>query len=174
MTCCARNAIDREFDGRRAVRDLQRFRRRGPDPSTALLLDQVQFVALPSAPTLMDIGGGIGALHHVLRDAGFATATEVDGSTAFLTAAAEESVRRGHADRVEFCQGDFRNAASALGSADVVTLDRVVCCDPDFATLPLSILHPFPRCHGAVLSHASFHLVRTTRTWIWQAELYSR
>ena len=43
--------------------------------------------------------------------------------------------RRGHAGRVTFRLGDFKVVAPDLPLADVVTLDRVVCCDPDFTSL---------------------------------------
>jgi magnesium-protoporphyrin O-methyltransferase len=36
---------------------------------------------------------------------------------------------------VEFVYGDFTTVADRLPVADVVTLDRVVCCDPDYARL---------------------------------------
>ena len=52
----------------------------------------------------------------------------LDGSTAHLAAAREETERRGHVRRVEFVHGDFVDLASAIPAADVVTLDRVICC----------------------------------------------
>ena len=36
---------------------------------------------------------------------------------------------------VTFVPGDFRAVAGSLEAADLVTLDRVVCCDPDYTTL---------------------------------------
>jgi magnesium-protoporphyrin O-methyltransferase len=143
MTSCHCQATDEQFDAHTARRDLQRFRRRGPDPSTRQLLAAIHVSPLPPEPTLLDVGGGIGALHHTLLDTGFATAMHVDGSNAYIAAATEESARRGHADRVTFQQGDFPAVAPDLPQADVVTLDRVVCCDPDYA-----------RLLGAAASHA--------------------
>jgi magnesium-protoporphyrin O-methyltransferase len=82
---------------------------------------------------LLDIGGGVGAIHHVLLEQGFARATHLDASGAYLAAAAEEAERRGHSDRVEFRLADFPAGEETVRPADVVTLDRVVCCDPDYA-----------------------------------------
>ena len=95
----------------------------------------VQAAALPPHPTLLDIGGGIGAIHHVLLEHGFGAATHVDASEAYLSTAAEESLRLGHAGRVHFQLAAFPMEASDVAPADVVTLDRVVCCDPDYARL---------------------------------------
>lgn len=36
---------------------------------------------------------------------------------------------------MSFQHGDFREVAAAVPIADVVTLDRVVCCDPDYSGL---------------------------------------
>jgi len=143
MTCCSCCATDQQFDTRAAVQDLRRFHRHGPDPSTRLLLAAIHDSPLPQAPDLLDIGGGIGVMHHVLLNRGFTQATEVDASTSSLEFADEESKRRGHADRVTFRYGNFREMEATVGVADVVTLDRVVCCDSDYAALL-----------GAAASHA--------------------
>ena len=135
MTSCHCQGADQQFDARIARRDLRRFRRRGPDPSTRQLIAAVRTLPLPPEPALLDVGGGIGALHHTLLDGRFARAVHIDGSEAYLATAAEEAARRGHSGRVEFRQGDFAAAGSGLPPADVVTLDRVVCCDPDFTRL---------------------------------------
>jgi 2-polyprenyl-3-methyl-5-hydroxy-6-metoxy-1,4-benzoquinol methylase len=135
MTSCHCQAVDQEFNTRIARRDLRRFLRRGPEPSTKAMLAALLAVPLPPNPTLLDVGGGIGALHHTLLDRGFARALQVDISEAYLATAAAEAARRGHTGRVAFRQGDFSSLAPTLPAADVVTLDRVVCCDPDFARL---------------------------------------
>ena len=135
MTSCHCAATDQEFNLRRARRDARRFRRRGPDPGTLQLLTAIRSAALPSHPTVLDIGGGVGAIHHTLLDIGFAHATHVDASAAYLAVAEEETRRLGHEQRVVFRHADFREAAASLPVADVVTLDRVVCCDPDYASL---------------------------------------
>lgn len=135
MSSCHCWATDKEFDRRRAQRDARRFRRIGAEPGTRQLLTAIRNAALPPHPTLLDIGGGVGTIHHELLDRGFGRATHVDASVAYLAVAAEEAERRGHADRVTFHHADFRELAATLPVVDVVTLDRVVCCDPDYASL---------------------------------------
>lgn len=131
MSCCSAEALERQFGPRVAAADLRRYRRRGPGVTTRLLIRGVQ-ANLPAGATLLDIGGGIGAIHHELLDQGVTRAWEVDPSAAFLRAAEEEARRRDHAGRVEFIHGDIRATAARVPEADVVTLDRVVCCDPDY------------------------------------------
>jgi hypothetical protein len=62
-------------------------------------------------------------------------ATHVDASSAYLRQAKQESARRGNSDSVEFVHADFTDIADQLPKADIVTLDRVVCCYPDFRRL---------------------------------------
>ncbi len=134
MPSCQCCGIEDQFDRERAEQDLRRYHRRGPLPTTRRLLR-----ALGERPrtgaTLLDIGGGVGVIHHELLRRGFAAATHVDRSQAFIDVAREEAANAGHASQVDFVHGDFRAVAASLEPADVVTLDRVVCCDPDFASL---------------------------------------
>jgi len=131
---CQCGGIEDQFDRKRAEQDLRRYHRRGPLPTTRRLLR-----ALGERPrtdaTVLDIGGGVGVIHHELLRRGFAGATHVDRSQAFIEVARREASSVGHAGRVDFVHGDFRAVATSLDPADVVTLDRVVCCDPDFASL---------------------------------------
>ena len=135
MTYCHCCATDKEFDRRRARRDARRFRRRGPDAGTRQLLTAIGDASLPPRPTLLDIGGGVGTISRALLDRGFSQATHVDASAAYLAVADEEAQRLGHARRVTFRHADFRDVADTVPVADVVTLDRVVCCDPDYDSL---------------------------------------
>ncbi len=133
VTCCQCQAIESEFSSGIARWELKRFRRRGPVRTTRLLLEDLRRGA-PGA-SLLDIGGGIGAIHHALLEAGVGTATHVDISPAYLEAAREEATRLGHGERVRFVRGDLVQLASTLPPADLVTLDRVICCYPDMPGL---------------------------------------
>jgi hypothetical protein len=128
MSCCQSCTASKVFDRRVAERDLRRYRRRGPDAATRVLIAALQARSLPPAPTLMDVGGGVGTIHHVLLDQGFSHATHFDASDAYLAVAVAEAERLGHAARVDFQSGDFSGAGS-LPTVDVVTLHRVICCD---------------------------------------------
>lgn len=135
MDCCHGSANDEFFDDRFARRELQRYRRRGSSPWTRKLLTAIEAASIPAGSTLLDVGGGVGAIHHHLLERGFARATQIDASSAYLAAAAEEVERLGHNGRVDFRRGDFHSVAKEIQPVDVVTLDRVVCCDPDFESM---------------------------------------
>jgi magnesium-protoporphyrin O-methyltransferase len=137
MHCAQCSGIEEQFDAPTARAQLRKFRRRGPDRTTRMLLDDLR-AAMHSAPPvsmLLDIGAGVGAIHHTLLDDGVERAIHVDASSAYLTAAREEAERRGHGSRVEFRRGDFVDLAPDVPAADVVTLDRVICCYPEMRQL---------------------------------------
>lgn len=135
MTCAAHCcAINTQFDGRVAHRDLDQYRRNGPSRSTQQLLSATRQAGIAGA-TVLDIGGGIGAIVHELLASGAAHATLVDASAAYLAAARDEAERRHSNDRMTAVNGDFASMAQEVPLADVVTLDKVVCCYPDMERL---------------------------------------
>ena len=85
--------------------------------------------------TLLDIGGGVGAIQHELLKAGIASAVGVDASTAYIHAVEDEAQRQGHADRVSSRHGNFVEIADDVPEANIVTLDRVICCYHDLERL---------------------------------------
>jgi magnesium-protoporphyrin O-methyltransferase len=101
---------------------------------TKLILEAIRSLRLQNA-RLLDVGGGIGAIHHELLGDVAREATHVDASTEYLKEASAEATRRGHGERVHFIHADFTDVAPELPAADIVTLDRVVCCYPDFRRL---------------------------------------
>ena len=135
MTCAhCRDAGDFFGEGP-ARRELRRYRKRGPGKTTRLLLDAVR-ERLPSGGfTVLDVGGGVGVLQHELMDEGARRVVSVDASPAYLEAARSEAERRGREERLEQRLGDFVEVAEDVPDADVVTLDRVVCCYPDMPAL---------------------------------------
>ena len=122
------------FGERTARHDLRRYRKRGPSKPTRILLEAIRREGIEHA-TVLDIGGGIGTVQHELLDAGAERATSVEASAAYVRATRKEAERRGHADRITHQRGDFVALADRVEPADVVTLDRVICCYPDMESL---------------------------------------
>jgi magnesium-protoporphyrin O-methyltransferase len=145
--CC--QGIDGVFGDKTAKRDLRRYRRRGPSRPTRLLLAALREAGVSGA-ALLDIGGGVGAIQHELLEAGAERATGVDASQAYLRAAREEAARRGNAGRVSQRLGDFVELAEEIAPADVVTLDRVICCYPDVEALVGRSAEHAQRLYGLV------------------------
>jgi 2-polyprenyl-3-methyl-5-hydroxy-6-metoxy-1,4-benzoquinol methylase len=85
--------------------------------------------------TVLDIGAGVGAVHLALLAAGAASAVDIDGSPAYVAVARDEARRAGFGDVVRHEAGDFVELAPAIEPADIVVLDRVVCCYPEMEAL---------------------------------------
>jgi magnesium-protoporphyrin O-methyltransferase len=122
--------------------------------------------------TLVDVGSGIGVLAHELLQRGAASATVVDAASAYLEGARREAEARGTAARMAFRHGDLVDLVDELPPADLVTLDRVVCCYPDgerllrasAACCTKALALSFPRERWYVrLVFAAENLLRTLR-----------
>ena len=134
MDACGCSGFAEIFDRRSAEQDLARYRRSGPDASTRMLLDMLRAVGVQGA-TILDVGAGIGVIDHELLRAGAGHAVLVDGSSASLAVARQAGQERHALDRMDFVDGDFVALAPGIDTADIVTLDRVVCCYPGMDAL---------------------------------------
>jgi 2-polyprenyl-3-methyl-5-hydroxy-6-metoxy-1,4-benzoquinol methylase len=153
MPCSQCQGIEEQFNDAEARKKLRRLRRRGPDRTTKLLIAAIRRSLEDRElhePALLDVGAGIGAIHHELLDAGVARAVHVDASSAHMSAAREEAARRGHDARVAFVQGDFVDQAKNLDEAEIVTLDRVICCYDDMTRLVSLSAAKAMKIYGAV------------------------
>lgn len=137
------------FGERSARQHVKRYRAKGPAKTTRLLLDALLAEGVAGL-TLLDIGGGIGAIGFDLLKSGVTTVTEVEASPAFVAAARAEAKRQGVADRFQCHEGDFVAQAPDLAAAGIVTLDRVICCYPDMPALVGQSAAKATRLYGAV------------------------
>jgi SAM-dependent methyltransferase len=134
MPSCHCDAADRHFTPARARDELATYRRRGPTGTARLILQCLGELGL-TPDSLLDVGAGVGVLHHELLDRGVQRAVHLEAASAYVQAAKEESARRGHEARVTFRHGDLVALGDDLPVADLVTLDRVVCCYPSLEPL---------------------------------------
>jgi predicted TPR repeat methyltransferase len=134
MPCNCCEITDNAFSEDEAKAELKGYRKKGPANQTKLILDALRSLNLKNVH-LLDIGGGIGVIHHELLEDVAREATHVDASSAYLKEAKKETASRGHEERVNFIHADFTDIANDLPKVDIVTLDRVVCCYPDFRGL---------------------------------------
>ena len=134
MACAQCRGIEDMFGDKMARRQLRQYRRKGPAKGTRLLLEAISDASIAGG-TFIDIGGGVGAIQHELIARGAARGTSADASPAYLAAARSEAEARGYADRMLYVEGDFVREANKVDEADIVTLDRVVCCYPDMPAL---------------------------------------
>ena len=121
-TCCKPSEYRRFFNRKFARNDLRRYRRRGLSGTEQ---DLVTLCGKVEGASVLEVGGGVGALQLELLEAGAAYATNVELSSGYEEASAELFGGRA----VERIVGDF--VAVDVPPADIVLLHRVVCCYPD-------------------------------------------
>jgi magnesium-protoporphyrin O-methyltransferase len=134
MTCCQCQGIEAHFGQKEANKKLEQYHQKGPLKTTQLLIDALKAEGVEGM-TLLDIGGGIGVIQHELLEAGVTSAVSVEASSAYAQAARAETERRGHQARVTSYAGNFTDLATHIRPADIVTLDRVICCYHDMPSL---------------------------------------
>ena len=133
MDCCDPNGLNRIFTGRLVRQELRAYQRLGLGKRQQRIVEELGSIT-PGAAVL-DIGCGIGAVGTTLLKKGAGSSTFVDISAAYLQVARQVAAQAEVEDRSTFYQDDFAASARPYAPADVVVLDRVVCCYPDAATL---------------------------------------
>ena len=124
--CCQPQAYERLFGARQAKLDARRYRRRGLGRTSRAL---VEFAGDVSGATVLEVGGGVGAIELDLLAAGADRATNVELSGEYEAEAAALLAEHGLSDRVERRVADF--VEESVEPHDVVVMHRVVCCYPD-------------------------------------------
>jgi SAM-dependent methyltransferase len=142
--CCTPSGYRKIFGERTARRDARKYRRRGLDRAARLIVGFLTERGV-DGDSVLEVGGGVGAIQLELLKAGAARTTNVELSPEYEQYASE---LLGDDTRVERRIGDFVADASEIPAADDVVLHRVVCCYPDVEALV-----------GAAASHARRRLV---------------
>ena len=147
--CCSTRGLDEFFTEKVARRDARRYRRRGLDANAQRV---VAFVRRESVDgrTVLEVGGGVGAIQLELLRAGAAGSVNVELSAAYEPYAAQLADEAGLGGRSERRVLDFAMQDDEIAAADVVVLHKVVCCYPDYETLV-----------GAAARHAKHELALT-------------
>ncbi|MHA2173898.1 MAG: class I SAM-dependent methyltransferase [Candidatus Hodarchaeales archaeon] len=143
------------FNQKLALKELKNYQNKGPSNTTKILLDQL-IPLVDEKKSLLDIGGGIGAISHELSKVGLSKLIYVDASKAYLHTAKAESERLGFGDRNSFYYGDFVEIASQIPPTDLVTLDKVLCCYPDVQSLVARSLEKTKEYYGIVYPRNSW------------------
>ena len=159
MNCCSAKGCDEFFSERVARRDAARYRRAGIDGSARRVVEFVRGHGVQGS-SVLEVGGGVGAIQLELLRAGAARAENVELSPAYEPYAAELLQAAGLEGRVERRLLDFAAQGDEVPSADVVVLHKVVCCYPDYEALV-----------GAAAAHAKRQLALTFPRESWWLKL---
>jgi magnesium-protoporphyrin O-methyltransferase len=159
--CCSPKGYRWVFSERSARGEAKRYRRRGLDGTSRRIVEFLKTRGVEGR-TVLEVGGGIGAIQIELLKAGAAQAISVELTPTYEEVARELLSESGLSDRVERRVMDFAQAAGQVENADIVILNRVICCYPDM-----------PRLAGAAAEHARQLLVLSypRRSWWTRAGL---
>ena len=153
--CCTPKGYRWIFSERSARAEAKRYRRHGLDATSRRIFDFVKRQGVEGR-TVLEVGGGIGAIQIELLKAGAARAVSVELTPTYEEEATALLREAGLEQRVERRIMDFAAAGAAVEGADIVIMNRVICCYPDM-----------PRLAGTASDHARELLVMSfpKRTW---------
>ena len=129
-SCCRAGPCEEMFSPRFARRTLKRYRKKGVDAIERRMVGAASAGGLEGARVL-EIGGGIGTLQTELLLAGAERGEIVELVGAYEPYARELARENGLEERSTFTVADVLEDPSSVDAADVVLLNRVVCCSPD-------------------------------------------
>jgi magnesium-protoporphyrin O-methyltransferase len=128
--CCARHGQEELFGEKTAARDARRYRAKGPDPMARSLARRAGERGLDGV-TVAEIGGGVGQVLLELLKAGAARGEVVELLPMYGPHVRALAADAGLEGRVVFRTADLVADPEAREPADVVVLNKVVCCTPD-------------------------------------------
>ena len=134
MTCKHCCGAEQFFDLKVAQKKIKNFKRKGAGSITKKLLKLLLLQDL-KGKTLLDIGGGIGAIQWTFLENGGEKTTDVDASTEYLKVAEAHAIEINFNEKAHFIQGDFIDKTDEIHKHNFVFLDKVVCCYPDYKSL---------------------------------------
>jgi SAM-dependent methyltransferase len=146
--CCNPSGYEQLFSRKEARRTLRVYDKKGLNEMAKRIVDYLESRGV-EGHRVLEVGGGIGAVHVELLKAGAASAVNVELSQGYRELAAELVRREGLEGRVEQRIGDFAEIAEGMEADDVI-MNRVICCYPHMEKLM-----------GAALS-ASSHFLAVT------------
>ncbi len=135
--------------------DARRYRRKGLDATSRRIFEFVKSQGVEGR-TVLEVGGGIGAIQIELLKAGAAHAVSVELTPTYEDEANALLNEAGLTNRVERKVMDFAMAGAQVEGADIVIMNRVICCYPDM-----------PRLAGEASDHARQLLVMSFPRGAW-------
>jgi predicted RNA methylase len=129
-SCCRAGPCEELFRPRVARRSLEQYRSKGHGDLDRRLVEVASEGGLEGARVL-EIGGGIGTIQAELLEAGAEQGEVVELVSAWEPYARELARDKGLETRTSFRLADVLESPESVEPAEVVVLNRVVCCSPD-------------------------------------------
>lgn len=181
-SCCRAEPCEEMFGSESTAReDMEEYLRKGLGALESDMVDALPRTFLANGSRVLEIGGGVGAIQAELLRRGASTGEVIElvGSYAPFAARLAEQLRL--TGRTSFRVHDVLANPSAVEPADVVVMNRVVCCSADGLSLASyaasltrgALLMSFPRSNlvtrtFAVTQRFVYRLLgRKYRAFVW-------
>lgn len=126
--CCG---ADLFFDKKTADKEYRKYLKKGPSRITAKMISQLEDQDI-GGKSMIDIGGGIGALQWWFLENGGNNTVGIDASSGYLKQAEDHAKNKGLESNTKFLLGDCVEVYPQIEKAHYITLDKVVCCYPNY------------------------------------------
>jgi hypothetical protein len=133
-SCCTPGGYEVLFGARSARRNARQYAKKGLDATARRMVGFLVSRGVEEA-TVLEVGGGIGAIQLELLRAGAAHATNAEISSGYENVAQQLFRDAGLAAKVDRHIADFAVQPERFDPADIVVMHRVVCCYPDMPRL---------------------------------------
>ena len=132
--CCARHGQEEFFGEKTAANDARKYRRKGPDPMARSLARRAAAGGVEGT-SVLEIGGGVGQVALELLKAGAGSAEVVELLPDYEPFVHELAAEAGVGERMTFRTADLVAEPASVASAEIVVMNKVVCCTPDGVAL---------------------------------------
>jgi len=119
------------FDSRTAQADLDDYLEDGLGTLERQMVGELRAAGAIDGARVLEIGGGIGAIQAELLQSGAASGEVIELVAAYRAYASRLAEKRGLVDRTSWRVHDLLAEPSTVEPADVVVMNRVVCCSAD-------------------------------------------
>ncbi len=126
--CCG---ADMFFDEKKSNKKYRDYLKKGPPRITLEIINQIKSQKI-QGKSLLDIGGGIGALQWWFLEMDGARTISIDASSSYLQQSQAHAKENNWDSKTQFIFGDYIEEHKRVNNPDYITLDKVVCCYPDF------------------------------------------
>lgn len=134
MESCCNHQYHHSFGMKKAQKEMEHYFRKGPKKSTRWLLEPM-LERVQQDDSVLDIGGGVGALLMELQKQGIGMSYYVDISENYSAVFQHEVSNQSLSNSIHIHTGDFTEKHHLIPQTDIVALDKVLCCYQDFKHL---------------------------------------
>lgn len=134
MNTCCNPQYNHTFGMKRAQKEMEQYHKKGPKKTTKWLLEHIS-ERVEGDDSVLDIGGGVGALILALQKQGIGMSYYVDISENYSAVFRHEVSNNALDEKITIHTGDFTEKHHLIPETDIVALDKVLCCYKDFNQL---------------------------------------